>query len=156
VHGDPEQLRQVLANLTGNALIHTPADVAIEISARREGERAVLEVRDHGAGLPPEAGDRIFDRFWRTGDGRSRTRGGSGLGLAIVEAMVKAHHGEVRAANAPGGGALFRVSLPIAEGAPRPESPEEPAAPARSSAKGESFAAALGLGRGAPRGSRSH
>jgi two-component system, OmpR family, sensor kinase len=113
VLADPEQLHQVLANLTRNAVIHTPAETAIEISLRPEGDRAVLEVRDHGPGLPADAGDRVFDRFWRTEGGRSRGPGGSGLGLAIVKAIVQAHHGEVHAGNASDGGAVFRVTLPI-------------------------------------------
>jgi two-component system, OmpR family, sensor kinase len=113
VLADPEQLRQVLANLTRNAAIHTPAETAIEVSVRPEGDRAVLEVRDHGPGLPADAGDRVFDRFWRTEGGRSRGPGGSGLGLAIVKAIVQAHHGEVHAGNAPDGGAVFRVTLPM-------------------------------------------
>jgi two-component system OmpR family sensor kinase len=113
VLADPEQLRQVLANLTRNAVIHTPAETAIEISLRREDDRAVLEVRDHGSGLPSDAGDQVFDRFWRTEGGRSRGRGGSGLGLAIVKAIVQAHHGEVHAANALDGGAVFQVTLPM-------------------------------------------
>jgi two-component system OmpR family sensor kinase len=95
VLADAEQLRQVLANLTRNAVIRTPAETAIEISVRREGDRAVLEVRDHGPGLPADAGYRVFERFWRTEGGRSRAPGGSGLGLAIVKAIVQAHHGEV-------------------------------------------------------------
>jgi two-component system OmpR family sensor kinase len=128
VLADPEQLRQVLANLTRNAVIHTPAETAIEISLRREGDRAVLEVRDHGPGLPADAGDRVFDRFWRTEGGRSRGRGGSGLGLAIVKAIVQAHHGEVHAGNAPDGGAVFRVTLPIIQAARHAGMPEEPAA----------------------------
>jgi two-component system OmpR family sensor kinase len=119
VLADPEQLRQVMANLTRNAVIHTPAETMIEISLRREGERAVLEIRDHGPGLPADAGDRVFDRFWRTEGGRSRGRDGSGLGLAIVKAIVQAHHGEVRAGNAPDGGAVFRVTLPIMPAAPQ-------------------------------------
>jgi two-component system OmpR family sensor kinase len=118
VLADPEQLRQVLANLTRNAIIHTPPRTAIEIGLRREDDRAVLEVRDHGRGLPPDAGDRVFERFWRTEGGRSRGRGGSGLGLAIVKAVVQAHHGEVHAGNAADGGAVFRVTLPITQPAP--------------------------------------
>jgi two-component system OmpR family sensor kinase len=128
VLGDPEQLRQVFANLTRNAVLHTPAEAAIEISVRRHGNRAVLEVRDHGPGLPAGAGDRVFDRFWRTEGGRSRGRGGSGLGLAIVKAIVQAHHGEVQAGNAPDGGAVFRVTLPIIQTALDAGIPEEPAA----------------------------
>jgi two-component system OmpR family sensor kinase len=128
VLADPEQLRQVLGNLTQNAVIHTPAGTPIEISLRREGDRAVLEVRDYGPGLPADAGDQMFERFWRTEGGRSRGRGGSGLGLAIVKAIVQAHHGEVHADNAPDGGAVFRVALPIVQTAPQTAMPEEPAA----------------------------
>jgi two-component system, OmpR family, sensor kinase len=128
VLGDPEQLRQVLANLTRNAVNHTPARTAIDITVARDGDRAVLEVRDHGHGLPADAGDRVFDRFWRTEGGRTRGRGGSGLGLAIVKAIVQAHHGEVHAGDAPDGGAVFQVTLPLAQGAGRAGMAEEPAA----------------------------
>ena len=110
---DPDQLRQVLANLTRNALIHTPPGSPVD-RARRDGDRAVLEVRDHGPGLPADAGDQVFERFWRTEGGRRRGRGGAGLGLAIVKAIVQAHHGEVHACNASDGGAVFRVTLPLA------------------------------------------
>jgi two-component system, OmpR family, sensor kinase len=118
VLADREQLRQVLANLTRNAVIHTPADSPIELSIGRERDEAVLEVRDHGQGLPDDAGDQVFDRFWRNEGGRSRGRGGAGLGLAIVKAVVEAHHGEVRARNHDDGGAVFRVTLPILGEAP--------------------------------------
>jgi two-component system OmpR family sensor kinase len=130
VLADPEQLRQVLANLTRNAVIHTPTGTAIEIGVRREGDRAVLEVRDHGPGLPADADDRMFERFWRTEGGRTRGRGGSGLGLAIVKAVVQAHHGTVHAVNVPDGGAVFRVTLPAIDATPRPAVSEEPAAQA--------------------------
>jgi two-component system OmpR family sensor kinase len=112
VLGDPEQLRQVLSNLTRNAVIHTPSGSPIEITVAPEGEHAVLEVRDHGAGLPADAGGHLFERFWRTEGGRSRGRGGAGLGLSIVKAIVETHHGEVQAYNAAEGGAVFRVSFP--------------------------------------------
>ncbi|HEY1516538.1 MAG TPA: HAMP domain-containing sensor histidine kinase [Solirubrobacteraceae bacterium] len=118
VHADPERLRQVLSNLTRNAVIHTPPDSPIEISVAREGDQAVLEVRDHGPGLPADGGDHVFERFWRSEGGRSRGRGGAGLGLAIVKAIVEAHHGEIHAYNASDGGAVFRVSLPIIHDAP--------------------------------------
>ena len=88
----------------------------------------MLEVRDHGPGLPAGAGDRVFDRFWRTEGGRSRGPGGSGLGLAIVKAIVQAHHGDVQAHNAPGGGAVFRVTLLILQAASTADVPDEPAA----------------------------
>jgi two-component system OmpR family sensor kinase len=116
VLGDPDQLRQLLANLTTNAIIHTPPDSPIELRLTRDlaRRRAVLEVRDHGPGLPPGDVDRVFDRFWRNEGGRSRGRGGAGLGLAIVQAIVSAHEGEARAENAPEGGAVFRIELPMA------------------------------------------
>jgi signal transduction histidine kinase len=99
----------------------------IEVTVRADDERAVLEVRDHGPGLPADAGDRVFERFWRTEGGRARGRGGAGLGLAIVKAIVQAHHGEVHAGNAPDGGAVFTVTLPIVQAAKRAGLPEEPA-----------------------------
>jgi two-component system OmpR family sensor kinase len=119
VLADREQLRQVLANLTSNAVIHTPAETAIEIGVRREGDRAVLEVRDHGPGLPADVGTGCLIASGARREGRSRGPGGSGLGLAIVKAIVQAHHGEVHAANAPDGGAVFRVTLPIMQAASR-------------------------------------
>jgi two-component system OmpR family sensor kinase len=112
--GDPEQLRQVLSNLISNAVVHTPPATAIEITVSSEAGQAVIEVRDHGPGLPPDAGDHLFERFWRPEAGRSRGRGGAGLGLAIVKAIVEGHGGEVHAHNADDGGAVFRVTLPVA------------------------------------------
>ncbi|HEY2316770.1 MAG TPA: HAMP domain-containing sensor histidine kinase [Solirubrobacteraceae bacterium] len=112
VLGDPDQLGQLVANLMRNAVIHTPPATSIEVSVGRDGTRARLEVRDHGPGLPDDAADQLFERFWRTEGGRSRGRGGAGLGLAIVKAIATAHGGAVDAGNAPGGGARFEVSLP--------------------------------------------
>jgi two-component system OmpR family sensor kinase len=118
VLGDPAQLRQVLANLTRNAVIHATDDSPIEVSVRRRDDTAVIVVRDHGPGLPADGERRVFERFWRTEAGRSRGRGGAGLGLAIVEAIVHAHHGSVEAGNAPGGGAAFTVTLATAPDGP--------------------------------------
>jgi two-component system OmpR family sensor kinase len=112
VAGDPHQLRQVLANLLRNALVHTPAGTPIEVDVRGEGVTTVLEVRDHGPGLPTDENDALFERFWRAEQGRERGKAGAGLGLAIVAGIVAAHGGEVRAENAPGGGARFVVTLP--------------------------------------------
>jgi len=72
----------------------------------------IMAVRDHGPGLPPAARASIFERFWRSEAGRERGRGGAGLGLAIAHGVVEAHHGEISAADAPDGGALFVVRLP--------------------------------------------
>ncbi len=111
VSGDPDQLRQLIANLIGNAISH--GDGAIEVEVRAEADRMVLGVRDHGPGLPGEAADgKVFERFWRAGEARSRASGGAGLGLAIVAEVAAAHGGSATAANAPGGGAIFEVTLP--------------------------------------------
>jgi two-component system, OmpR family, sensor kinase len=98
-------------------VLHTPPGSSVELSLRRQGPRAVLEVRDHGAGVPDDAAasGQLFERFWRSDGGRRRGRGGAGLGLAIVRAIAHAHGGDVSAANAPGGGARFTVELPLNE-----------------------------------------
>ncbi len=112
VLGDAHQLRQVLANLMRNALVHTPPGSGIEVAVADSDGHVRLEVRDHGPGLPSAEADELFERFWRAEGGRERGRAGAGLGLAIVAAIVDAHGGRVAAANAPGGGAVFTVDLP--------------------------------------------
>jgi two-component system OmpR family sensor kinase len=114
VLGDRDQLRQVLGNLLRNAFVHTPPDTPIEVSLAHVDGEVRLEVRDHGPGLPTSDAEALFERFWRSEGGRERGRGGAGLGLAIVAAIVDAHDGDVRAGNAPGGGATFVVTLPAA------------------------------------------
>jgi two-component system OmpR family sensor kinase len=115
VLGDANQLRQVLANLLGNAVVHTPAGAPISVAVRRDDGHVELEVRDHGPGLPTDEPNELFERFWRDANGKRR---GAGLGLAIVAGIVEAHGGSVRAANADGGGATFVVRLPLAGAAP--------------------------------------
>jgi two-component system OmpR family sensor kinase len=111
ISGDAHQLRQVLANLLRNALVHTPEGTPIEVSVTA-GDVVRLEVRDHGPGLPTDDAGELFERFWRAEGGRERGKGGAGLGLAIVAGIVDAHGGRVSAANAPDGGAVFTVRLP--------------------------------------------
>ena len=123
VSGDPHQLRQVVGNLMRNAVVHTPAGTPIEVAVARLGEQVVLEVRDHGPGLPTTDPEALFERFWRAEKGRSRGRAGAGLGLAIVAGLVAAHDGTVTAQNAEGGGARFVVVLPAARAAGRSSAP---------------------------------
>jgi two-component system OmpR family sensor kinase len=112
VLGEEGPLRQVLANLVGNALVHAP-DSPVRVRVRTEGGAAVLEVADQGPGMAPTDAARAFERFYRADASRQRHRGGSGLGLAIVEATVRAHGGEVGIVTAPGEGTTVRVTLPL-------------------------------------------
>ncbi|GIG38819.1 sensor histidine kinase [Cellulomonas phragmiteti] len=116
VVGDEPRLRQVLANLVGNAARHTPAGTPVEIAvgAGPDERTAVLEVRDHGPGIPDEHAGRVFERFYRVDPSRTRDSGGSGLGMAIVAAIVASHAGAVAVHPTPGGGATVRVELPVA------------------------------------------
>ncbi len=113
VLGDPHHLRQVIGNLMRNAIVHTPAGTPIELNVAADDRQVTIEVRDHGPGLPADADDAIFERFWRADPGRGRGKAGAGLGLAIVARIVDAHHGTATAANAPGGGASFVVRIPV-------------------------------------------
>ncbi|MGF1662216.1 MAG: ATP-binding protein [Kineosporiaceae bacterium] len=134
VTGDDDRLRQVLANLAGNAVAHTPPGTPVEIAVGRVGGGAAVDVVDHGPGIPAEARVRVFERFARLDASRSRGRGGgAGLGLAIVASVVDAHGGEVEVLDTPGGGATLRVRLPAGpESGPvvvPPRSPGRPAVP---------------------------
>jgi two-component system, OmpR family, sensor kinase len=113
VDADENQLRRIFANLLRNAIVHTPAGSPIAVTLTRDGREAVVQVRDHGPGLPPGDTAAVFERFWRSSASRGRADGGAGLGLAIVHAVVEAHGGHVDAANVPGGGAVFTVRLPL-------------------------------------------
>ena len=84
----------------------------------RDDGHAVLEVIDHGPGIPPAHAERIFERFYRADAGRSGDQGGSGLGLSIAAAVVQAHGGRIWVTPTPGGGATFRISLPVRDARP--------------------------------------
>ena len=111
VAGDEAHLRQAIANLVTNAVHHTPAGTAVEVSAGLVDGWAVVAVRDHGAGLDDVAREHVFDRFWRAD--RARVGTGAGLGLAIVASIATEHGGTATVANAPGGGAIFTLRLPL-------------------------------------------
>src|SRR5690606_178015 len=106
VSGDDARLRQVVGNLVGNALTHTPAGTPVTVRLRSEPGMGVLEVADRGPGLRPDQAERVFERFYRVDSARTRPAGGgagtggvplggTGLGLAIVAALVAAHQGTV-------------------------------------------------------------
>jgi two-component system OmpR family sensor kinase len=121
VVGDEARLRQVIGNLMSNALTHTPDGTPVEVrihagsTAGYPPQPAVqLEVADEGPGMTAAQASRVFERFYRADQSRERRTGGTGLGLAIVSALVAAHGGTVSVDTAPGEGATFRITLPLA------------------------------------------
>lgn len=113
--GDEHKVRQIMTNLLANAIRHTDTGTPIEIAVSQQPHCARFEVRDHGEGVPEQHREKIFDRFWRADTSRNRETGGSGLGLSIVSSIVAAHKGRVSCHETAGGGATFRVDLPLAE-----------------------------------------
>ncbi|MET7812400.1 HAMP domain-containing sensor histidine kinase [Streptomyces sp. NPDC005395] len=118
-HADEARLRQVVTNLIGNAVTHTPPGTPLRIGVGTEGTDAVLEVADQGPGLTATERAHVFDRFYRTDDSRTRATGGSGLGLPIAHALVTAHAGRITLDTAPGRGCTFRILLPLPDDPPR-------------------------------------
>ncbi|MFJ4296065.1 sensor histidine kinase [Curtobacterium sp. NPDC089689] len=131
VLAEENKIRQVVTNLMGNAMRFTPSDDPIEIGIGVDEERGLanIDVIDHGEGIPPQLRDKIFQRFWRADTSRARDTGGSGLGLAIVSGIVQAHHGSVEVFDTEGGGATFRVWLPLLPRDWAPPAPEAAPAP---------------------------
>jgi len=111
VQGDEVMLEQVLSNLVENVARHTPAGTPFEISARADDDTLEIVVRDRGPGFPPGEETRVFEKFHQARPESAQS--GFGLGLAISKAIVEAHGGTISAANASGGGAEFRFSLPL-------------------------------------------
>ncbi|WP_243074501.1 cell wall metabolism sensor histidine kinase WalK [Microbacterium sp. SS28] len=116
VLGDENRIRQVVANLLGNARRFTGEDSPIELRIGIDvtTEMGWIEIVDHGEGVPDQIKEKIFQRFWRADTSRARETGGTGLGLSIVASIVEALHGSVDVVDTPGGGATFRVALPLA------------------------------------------
>jgi two-component system, OmpR family, sensor kinase len=116
LQGNPDELHRMIRNLLENAVRYTPEKTTVELTARQDGDAALLEVVDDGPGIPAGMEDQVFDRFVR-GDGPSDTAGGggSGLGLAIVRAVAESHGGSVSAGRSATGGARFSIRLPLAE-----------------------------------------
>ena len=111
---DSDLMDRVIWNLLGNALKFTPPGGRVEVDVRSQDGLAVVEVADSGPGIPFDQVEAVFDRFHRIDEARTpgAEASGTGLGLAIVKGIVELHGGSVSAGNRPGGGALFRVSLP--------------------------------------------
>ncbi|WP_076681236.1 HAMP domain-containing sensor histidine kinase [Microbacterium sp. RU33B] len=117
VLGDENRIRQVVANLLGNAKRFTAEDSPIDLRVGVDTVAGMgwIEVADHGEGIPDQIKDKIFQRFWRADTSRARETGGTGLGLSIVSSIVDALHGRVYVTDTPGGGATFHVEFPLAQ-----------------------------------------
>ena len=115
VLGDRARLRQVIDNLLANVRAHTPAGSPVDVRVARSNGSAVVTVSDSGPGLEGGDAERVFERFYRADESRSRSSGGVGLGLSIVAAVADAHGGSVAASSRPDGGATFAVTLPLAD-----------------------------------------
>jgi two-component system, OmpR family, sensor kinase len=114
VDADPERLRQIIDNLTGNAIQHTPHGSPVTVIVANESGIGRLTVADRGPGMTPEQAAHVFERFYRTDDARTRTRGGAGLGLAIAASLTAAHGGELTVDTQLGRGTAFHLRLPQA------------------------------------------
>ena len=130
ISADPTRLEQVLTNLLANAVKYTAAGGEITVGVRRDGDRAVLTVRDTGVGIRPELLPRVFDLFVQGDRSLERSAGGLGIGLTLVRQLVELHGGTVEAASAgPGRGSTFTVRLPILAAPPESRDAARPAAP---------------------------
>ncbi|HVA05847.1 MAG TPA: HAMP domain-containing sensor histidine kinase [Acidimicrobiales bacterium] len=133
VMGDPGRLRQVLDNLLANVRAHTPEGTLTSVTVDQVGDGAEIVVCDAGPGMPAEDAARVFERFYRVDQARTRAHGGAGLGLSIVHAIVSAHGGTVWAEASSGQGMTVTVRLPII----RDELEQAPVAPQAGAAPSE-------------------
>jgi heavy metal sensor kinase len=106
-------VREAITNVIDNAIKYSPQESNIDVSIRAIDDHAVLTVADEGPGIPAEHRARIFDRFFRVDEGRSRDRGGTGLGLAIAKWAVEINGGHIAVDQRPHGGSVFRITLPL-------------------------------------------
>jgi two-component system sensor histidine kinase SenX3 len=121
VAGNRRQLVSAIGNLLENAIKYSDPDARVELTIGAEGEHVVVEVRDHGMGIPQRDLDRVFERFYRVDKARSRETGGSGLGLSIVRHVMANHGGQVSVSSVEGEGSTFTLRLPAAVPSARPD-----------------------------------
>lgn len=115
VQGDPDRLIQVMTNLLVNAITYSTSDTTIRIELFKQGNEAVIHVKDEGIGIEPSEIHRLFERFYRVDRARSRNSGGTGLGLSIVKHLLEAHQGRVEVESTVGIGTTFTIYLPLAQ-----------------------------------------
>jgi two-component system sensor histidine kinase SenX3 len=125
VFGDRRQRVSAIYNLLDKAVKYSDEGSSIEVSASTDGREVEISVRDHGIGIPARDLERVFERFYRVDQARSRQTGGTGLGLAIVRHVVQNHDGTVRVESRPGEGSTFTLCLPTASGPVVLERPDD-------------------------------
>ena len=122
IQGSEEMLRRGIENVVRNAVRYTAEHTQVSIAVSRRhggsGEAAPVRICDHGPGVPEQALPQLFLPFYRVADARDRQTGGTGIGLAITERAVRLHHGVVSASNAPGGGLIVEIVLPVCDTSP--------------------------------------
>lgn len=114
VSGDEDRLRRVMANLISNAIKYSPEGGEVSVEAERRNGSVVVAVEDHGIGIPSDAREKVFERFYRVDSSETRQIGGTGLGLALVREIMKAHGGDVGVDSVEGRGSRFWITLPAA------------------------------------------
>lgn len=134
VRGDVQVLTEAIANLVANAVAYSPAGAQVGVGVRADADVVEIAVTDRGIGIPEGEQQRVFERFYRADQARSRRTGGTGLGLSIVKHAVQRHGGEVELWSRPGRGSTFTVRLAAVAGPPeekakRPKKPKKPKAP---------------------------
>ncbi|MDO9356155.1 MAG: ATP-binding protein [Solirubrobacteraceae bacterium] len=120
IEGDADRLRRALANLISNAIKYSPDGGEVTVDATRVDDNVTISVTDRGLGIPSEAQERIFDRFFRVDNSATSRIGGTGLGLSLVREIVRAHHGEVGFDSVEGQGSRFWMKVPVAASTDRP------------------------------------
>ncbi|MCD7035773.1 ATP-binding protein [Metabacillus sp. GX 13764] len=116
VLGDKDKIAQVFTNLISNAVKYSPEGGTVTVTISEEGKQLKIDIKDEGLGIPSEALDKLFAKFYRVDNSDRRTIGGTGLGLAIVKEIMKAHDGKVNVSSALGKGSTFTVSFPLVLG----------------------------------------
>lgn len=114
VFGDARRLEQVVINLVGNAIKFSHRGGAVFVRCQTKEQEAIVEVVDHGIGIPPEAIPRLFTKFYQVDSSATRKAGGTGLGLFISRHIIQAHGGQINVQSQPGEGSTFSFSIPIA------------------------------------------
>ncbi len=113
VEGNADQLRQLILILLDNAFTYASQEGDVTLALERDGSDAIIAVADSGPGISPQHLQRVFERFYRADDARSRSFGGAGLGLSIARWIASIHRGEIGVESEPGDGTTFRVRLPL-------------------------------------------